>query len=289
MTAVERQPSRDPLSFTDAALMVLEARTSPRVAADLAIDLYGADFAGPLAARVRDIGVGGASVVTESLISFRSIRRVRLQIPGSDPLVIDAEGRWQSDSRANDAVLTGLVFQQPDAATLSVLWNYVYDESKRIARFLCDDSDLSDLDADGATSMSMITRLRLVAAGRIIYRQAECGPSESAVYVVYRGCVRLEYERPDRRRLTLGRLGPGRLFGGLPLSANVPNGESAWADQDSALLEISRPSYAYLCVAKPLLGQRISQAITRNHALRMRDLVERLDARPDRRASNQSG
>jgi CRP-like cAMP-binding protein len=270
------QPAGAPLvaRYTDAAVAVVEARATPRVSADFPLRIWSRDLSGPLDARTRDLSVGGVCVATKSPFSFKSVRRIGLQL-GDESLELEAEGRWQSESHSDDAVLTGVSFVRPEPRHVQRLWDVVHDAGKQLARFIYDGSELCDLGADDADSLAQVTRARQISAGRLVYRQDMVRPGDDSIFLVQRGRVSLVSRICDGRDLTVERLGAGGLVGGLPLIAGVPNAESAWADEDSALLEISRSAFSYLRLAKPLVAQRLAQSVARCFVRRQRTLVER--------------
>ena len=265
--------TRSELQLGDAAQAILEARTQPRVGVDFPAAVFSGDFSGALAASARDISVDGVCLATPSMFSFKSIRRVRLDLAGG-PLELNAEGRWQSGSTGDDSIITGVKFTNPDKRAVSQLWSVVNAASKELALFLFDRSDLSDLCADDATSLADFSRYRMVSARRRIYRQDERRPGDDSIFVVLRGEVSLMAQLGNHREVILERLGPGSLFGGLPAVADLPNQESAVADSQTTLLEISRTSCTYLRVARPLLAQRLAHIVTRAQLRRSHRLVE---------------
>jgi CRP-like cAMP-binding protein len=150
----------------------------------------------------------------------------------------------------------------------------VNDARKELGLFLFDRSDLSDLPADDVTSLAECSRYRLVAARRRIYQQDECQPGDDSIFVVLRGEASLRVRLGKRREVILERLTPGSLFGGLPAVADLPNQESAVADSQVTLLEISRTSCTYLHFARPLLAQRLARIVTRAQLRRSHRSVE---------------
>jgi len=266
-------PTSSGLHLDDAARAILDARMEPRVGVDFPVQVLSGDFSGAISARARDISVAGVCIATASMLSFKSIRRVRLDIPGG-PLDLDVEGRWQSDSTSDDSMLTGVKFTNPDRGALSQLWKVVSSASNELGLFLFDRSDLSDLSADDAASLADCSRYRLVSARRRIYQQDEHRPGDDSVFVVLRGEVNLTARFGNRSEVVLERLTPGSLFGGLPAVADLPNQESAVAASQTTLLEISRTSCTYLRVARPLLAQRLAHLVTRAQLRRSQKLVE---------------
>jgi len=195
--------TRSELQLGDAAQAILEARTQPRVGVDFPATVFSGDFSGALAASARDISVDGVCLATPSMFSFKSIRRVRLDLAGG-PLELNAEGRWQSGSTGDDSIITGVKFTNPDKRAVSQLWSVVNAASKELALFLFDRSDLSDLCADDATSLADFSRYRMVSARRRIYRQDERRPGDDSIFVVLRGEVSLMAQLGNHREVILG-------------------------------------------------------------------------------------
>ncbi len=267
------EPTGSAPRLGDAAQAILETGTDPRVGVDFPVQVFSGDCSGALPASARDLSVGGVCLATTLMFSFKSIRRVRLDL-ASGPIELNAEGRWQSEAASDASMLTGVSFTDPDKDDVSQLWSVVNDVGKELGLFLFDCSDLSDLCADDARSLADCSRYRLVAARTRIYRQDEYRPRDDSIFLVLRGEVSLMVQLGSRREVTLERLKTGSLFGGLPAIADLPNQESAVADSQTTLLEISRWSFAYLRVTKPLLAQRLAQIITRCQLRRSRKQVE---------------
>lgn len=256
----------------DAAETILEAREDPRVGVDFPVHVFSKDISGSLRASARDMSVGGICVSTQSMFSFKSIYSVQMDLPGG-ALKLDAEGRWQSESPAEETRLTGIRFDSVPSESFSELWKVVNDAGRDLSLFLYANSDLTDLCPDDATNLAGNTRYRIVAPRRRIYRQGECQAGDS-IFVVLRGEVSLMVQIGSRRESTLERLRAGGVFGGLPAVAGLPNQESAVADVATTLLEISRPCLSYLRVTKPLLAQRLMQIVMRNQLRRSHRMVE---------------
>lgn len=268
MTA-PRQPS-----LTSQVLGASE-RLHPRIGADFPLELYSGEFRGALLGRTRDLGVGGACVATPSPFAFKSLQRAVISLP-ERRLELMIEGRWQRDLAADDLVLTGIGFLDPAEDVVESLWELVLEGSKELARFLYTRSDLSDFALEEAMGLAQVTRFREIAAGRFIYRQDEAQPGEDSIFVIADGTVGLQVRVRDVRDTTLDRLGPGRLFGGLPLVAEMGNAESAVAETNVRVFEIDRKAFAYLLAAKPWLALRLAQAVVRAQAVRIGDLLYRI-------------
>lgn len=252
----------------------INIRSNPRVGADFPVDLYIDGLHGPLPARARDLGIGGMCVATPSPFSFKSLHRAVLSLPDRI-LELEAEGRWQRSTPGDQVVLSGLAFTRTDEEVLNVLWDLVLDNAKQLARFLHSKSDLSCLDIEEAMGLAQVTRYREVPRGHAIYREDVFEPGEDSIFLVAKGTVVLEARVRGARNVAFDRLGPGKLFGGTPLLAEVPNSETAVADNDCRLMEIDRSAFEYLCSAKPWLAQRVSQAVSIANARRARQVLLR--------------
>lgn len=252
----------------------IEGRSDPRVGLDVPVDIYASSFQGALPGRTRDIGLGGLCVATPSIFAAKSIQRVVLKLPDGR-LELHAEGVWQADAREERAVLTGVAFLRPDEDARARLWDLIVDRAKEVARFLHARSDLASLGIEEAMGISQISRQRYASAGGTLYRQDSQEPGEDSIFMVARGSIALQVRVRNARETTIDKLGPGSLFGGLPLIADVPHAESAVADADSELIEIDRSAWRYLRVAKPWLAQRLAEALVRSYARRVREILAR--------------
>ena len=247
----------------DRAQAIFDARTDPRVGVDFPVQVFSGDFSGPLAATARDLSVSGICVATASRFSFKSIRSVRLEVADCPPLELKADGCWQSDATSDASMLTGVRFPNLEKAEIARLWSLVNAAREALGLFLFDRSELTDLSADDAANLADCSRYRVVPPRRRIYRQDERRNEDDSIFLLVRGEVSLMARIGDRPEVALERLSPGQLIGGLPTVADLPNQESAVADSQATLLEISQKSFAGLRLAKPLLAQRLAQVVTR--------------------------
>ena len=248
----------------------------PRVGIDLAAEVTSGDFAHALPARTRDIGIGGACLATISPFSFRAVRRVTLMLP-EGARTVAARGSWQRNEHAENVVLTGVEFIDPDEAFVGRLWDLVMDAGKSLARFLQGpDSDLRHFAPDEAVGIAHSSRWREVPAGRYVYRGDVERSGEASIFLVHSGSVVLQLRVRGVVDRPIARLGPGRLFGGLAQLADPVTGESALAHSDARLLEINEVSFRYLCITKPWLAQRLAQAVTVAYARRAGALLNEI-------------
>ena len=133
-----------------------------------------------------------------------------------------------------------------------------------------------ELGVDESLGLVQLSRFRDIPVGRFIYRQDTCEAGEDSIFIVLRGSVVLQARVREALEIETERLGPGELFGGLPLLADVTHAESAVAADDTRLIEIDREAFRYLRLAKPWLGYRLAQALLRISASRLRALFARL-------------
>lgn len=248
----------------------------PRVGVDLSAEITSGDFAQGLPARTRDIGIGGACLATVSQFSYGGVRRVTLHLPEGS-LSVAARGLWQRTEHAENVVLTGVEFIDPDPVLIDRLWDLVMDTGKALARFLHGtDSDLRHFTPDEAVGISHASRWREVPAGRYVYRNDVPRSGESSIFLVHSGTVILQLRMRGAVDRPIARLGPGRLFGGLALLVEPVLGESALAHSDARLLEINQTSFRFLCATKPWLAQRLAQAVTVAYARRVGQLLNEI-------------
>ena len=252
-----------------------EIRGTGRVGSDLPVEIHVAELPAPLLARSRDVGVGGLCVATASPFALKSVRRVVVALP-SGPLTVDAEGRWQIDSASGDVVLSGLAFVDLSPEAIEALSHYVIETGRGLARFLYAQSDLRDFGLEEILGLAQITRLRDVLTGHLVYRQDTALAGEDSIFVVASGGVTLQARARGGREVTLARLQPGHVFGGMPLVGDCAHPESAVAECETRLLEIDRDAFRYLEGARPWLAQRLAFAVARTYTRRLHEVLARL-------------
>lgn len=250
----------------------LEIRSNPRVGIDLPVEIYAGDFGGALLGRTRDLSIGGACIATPSPFSFKSVRRVVFRLPDR-MLTLDALGCWQRDEPVEKLVLTGVSFDRPAADDIEVVWNLVLDAGKKLARFLYERTALRELGLEEAMGLAQVTRLRSMEPGDTIYRQGTRHGENDSIFLIAEGSVTLQIRIRDAIEQTLCQLGPGDLFGGLPLLADLPHAESAVANTPLRLLEVDAAAFRHLRSMKPWLGHRLGVALLRVHAQRMSQVL----------------
>lgn len=251
------------------------SRGDPRIGADLPARLYSTGFSGPLAARIRDLSVGGACVATDSPIGIKSIQRLEVQLSGGW-LGLEAEGRWQNALPGDDVVMTGVEFINPPDEAVDRLWDAVLEGGNKLARFLYVGSDLRPLGVDGAMGLSQITRMRKLPGGHTIYRQ-DLDPEDSgSIFVVESGSVMLQVRVRGAREVPIDRVEKGQVFGGLSMLAGVPPTESAITETETSLLEFDARGYRYLAQNKPWLAQQLGHIVTTSYVRRLHRVLEKV-------------
>ena len=252
----------------------LELRAHPRVGADFPVRIHSLDFPIPLEGRTRDLSIDGACVATSSPFAVKSVQRIEICLP-QQTLLLETEGCWQRDEPADDLVMTGVCFLDVARDDMEALWSTILASGQQLARFLYERSAVHELGLEEAMGLAQVTRYRRIEAGRTLYRQDTCEDGEDSIFLVTHGRVALQVRVRGARELDFADLGPGDLFGGFPLVADLAHTESAVAETDACLLEIDRTAYRYLCTARPWLAQRLSTALVRTAALRLRRIYVR--------------
>ncbi len=249
-----------------------ELRSDPRVGTDIPVRIDARGPGGGLVARTRDLSVGGCCIATATPFDFKRVAELTLTLPGG-AVSLPVEGRWQQEEPSGNLVLTGLQFGEVMPEALDRIWDLVLASGQRLARFLYEHSAIRELGLEEAMGLAQVTRLRSVPFGHTLYRQNTRNPGEDSMYIVMQGTVVLQVRVREAIENDVARLGPGELFGGLPLMADVPHCESAVADTDVHLLEIDRQAFRYIRTTKPWLGHRLSSALLRITAERLHQLM----------------
>ncbi|MCP4035692.1 MAG: cyclic nucleotide-binding domain-containing protein [bacterium] len=254
----------------------LEARATPRVGADLPVELRSRAFSGPLPGRTRDLSIAGACIATASPFDIKSVDQVAIMTSEGEPLVLRCDGCWQREEPSAQLMLTGLSFGTPNEGQLDRIWDIVLDSGKYLARFLCEKTELHELGLEDAMSLSQMTRYKDIPCGHTLYRQDTDEPGRDSIFLVIEGAVTLQVRVGESREVEFARLESGQFFGGLPILAGVPHAESAVAATDVRLLEIDRQSFQYIRTARPWLGYRLGSAMLRISTQRLRQIVVRV-------------
>lgn len=271
--------SDSPESQIDAAMAaaaVLESRESPRVAADFPVELRGPAFDSPLPAQVRDISTGGICFATASRVALDSLRSVTLSLPQGSTR-FDVEGKWQTTEGMDDSVLTGAVFVGLLPAEVASLWDLVDKTSREIGSFLYESLREEGASLDDAMGIAQTTRMRVIPRGRFIYQRHEApAQGDDSIFIVRSGSVELTLPIRSGREVRVGKIGPGSFFGGLGSVSGMLPLESAQANEETSLLEVSKSAFSYLRVAKPLLAHWLGQVVLSGLLKRLDGVVSRL-------------
>jgi hypothetical protein len=259
-----------------AAAAILESRESPRVGADFPVELHSPAFDSPLPAQVRDISTGGICFATASRVALDSLRSVTLSLPQGSTR-FDVEGKWQTTEGMENSVLTGAVFVGLLPAEVASLWDVVDRASREIGSFLYESLREEGASLDDAMSIAQTTRMRVVPRGRFIYQRHEPpAPGDDSIFIVRTGSVELTLPIRSGREVRIGKIGPGSFFGGLGSVSGMLPLESAQANEETSLLEVSKSAFSYLRVAKPLLAHWLGQVVLSNLLRRVDGVISRL-------------
>lgn len=254
--------------------LLLGRRSLARVPMDLALRLHVANLPGPLPARARDLGVGGVCVATPSCFPLADLRKVSLLHP-TEKLELTVDGRWQTEVPGRDAFLSGLRFLELDARALDRLWDIVHDQTKYLARWLSQQSELSTLALSDLIQLIHAMRLRDVASGEPVYRQGTRGVGDDSILVVVSGRVALETCTARGRKVPLGNAERGQVLAGSALLCGASPLESAIVSEAASFLEISRSSLAFLQAASPPLAADLAAIATSSCLSRQQGALHR--------------
>ncbi len=225
-----------------------------------------------LIARCRDLGAAGACLRTDSAFPVEAARRVILGLP-SGPLCLEVRGCWQ---RGGAEAISGLAFQRVPTAALATLSQFVGQRCLQLAGFLRAQEALRELAPEELAWLTRALRFRHVMAGESIYLQDGAAPEGDALFVLADGSVILEGHAARGEAVTVARLRPGALFGGLPLLGSVPHAESARARSDCLLLALQRDAFEHVKAERPRLARALSRAATRAYTERLQQLLKRV-------------
>jgi hypothetical protein len=246
-------------------------RALPRVALSFPARLYLGGL-GLLEARARDLAAGGVCVSTPSCFAPETLECVTLLL-ASGPTRLRAEGCWQLEVSGEDAFLTGIRFVDVSEDALERLWDVVHAQSKALTRWLLQQPDFAKLNLCDAMDLVHVTRMREIRAGEVLYRQ---GARHDSIFIVIRGEIMFERRTPRERTLIVGRAVPGQLLGGVGAVADSLPSESALAERDVTLLEISGGAFEALQLTSPPVAFQLASLVMQNHLRRVDFLLGRL-------------
>lgn len=278
-TATSTCPGGSPSSQRLPVETPVDWRPNPRVAADYPIQIYATEFRGPLQSRARDLSVAGVCAATESPFGFASVERVVLELP-SGRLSLPAKGHWQRHVPGDDLWLTGISFTNLEARPLETLLRAVFESGQELGGFLYERTELWELGLVDCIGLAQnYTRYRDIPAGQFIYRQDTFPAFGNAIFIINRGTVTLKARVRGDIEITLDRLDPGGVLGEAAFLAGDLHIESAVAENEVRLLEISANTYRYLRSAQPSVAHRLAQVLIRLSATRLRDMLWRVQER----------
>jgi selenocysteine lyase/cysteine desulfurase/CRP-like cAMP-binding protein len=115
-------------------------------------------------------------------------------------------------------------------------------------------------DVEDLQSVLERMRERTLADGEVVFA---AGAPGDALYVVAEGTVEVSLER-DARRVRLGVLGPGKVFGEVALIDGGPRSATCAAIGDASVLELGQAVFATLAEAYSPLSLRLLEALIAN-------------------------
>jgi hypothetical protein len=268
-----------PLTVAPAPSSVLLGRRAlPRVGVSLRARIHVSGLVAPLSASTRDLGLRGICVATPTRFAHQDITKVTLYGAG-ETIELRGEGRWQAEVPGRDAFLTGIALCDVNESAHDALWDIVHERVKKLTRWLKQQPVLEVLEFDDLLELAHATRLQELRMGQVLYQQDGEGAVGSSLYLVSTGAIALESRSAQGRVVAVHEIGPGGLFGGLGLVADLPPGESAVAAADSTLLEISGAAFEYLQHAAPGFAFRLAAVAVGTNVLRLRGALGTLGDR----------
>jgi hypothetical protein len=249
--------------------MLLGRRALPRVGVSLRARLHVQGLVAPLSATTRDVGLRGVCVATPTPFAHQDLHRVTLYNAGAT-VELRGEGRWQAEGGGRDAFLTGIALIDVSEASHDSLWDIVHERVKKLTRWLKQQPVLEVLEFDDLLELAHATRIQELRAGQVLYQQDKDAAPGRSLYLVTAGAIALEQRTPRGRVAGVDEIGPGGLFGGLGLVADLPPGEIALATADSSLLEISPAAFEYLQQSAPGFAFRLAAVAVGTNVLRLR-------------------
>ncbi len=261
------------LAEWDPCAGLMEMRTTQRVAIDLPVDLYAAEFAGGLSARSRDLSASGICIATACPFDLKSIHALSVCL-ADGTIKLDADGMWQRDDARQGLILSGFTFSNLSIQQSRMLQDLVFERGRRLAQYLHEQTVIGASGLEDAIGIASASRIRLIKAGQLVYRQGDNEPASGSIFVIMQGCVTLQIRIKDAIDAPFIQLEEGEILGGLPVLTGLENTESAAASQDLELLEIDQKALRHLRLSRPLLAHRLTIAVVRAHVQRMSRALE---------------
>lgn len=136
-----------------------------------------------------------------------------------------------------------------------------------------DDAEMREIDR--------MTTMTTCKAGRVFYTPGESG---EVLFVLKKGSVQLYRITPDGKRIVIGALGAGAVFGEMGLIGQGMYDTFAEASQDCTLCVMSRSDVEMLVASKPafaiglleLMGQRLQDVQSSLERIALRSVASRL-------------
>jgi CRP-like cAMP-binding protein len=229
---------------------------------------------GDIECRLRDIGTGGACIQTSSPIGVGDLRWLQVELP--DGVVrLPVSGKWQKEAGPEQAILTGVAFEEIAAADAQRIEDFVHERLIGLSRQFQNCPELPEIGLDEAMDLALVSRYRTASAGRYLFLEGSNALDDS-VFLVVGGAVAIEVEIHGLR-FSVDRVERGSVFGGISLLApSLKPSLSAMASRDVTLLEVDRESYAYLRRAKPVVANRLHRAIVEQHVSQLQECIARV-------------
>lgn len=136
--------------------------------------------------------------------------------------------------------------------------------------YLSDIELFQDLSPREIEEVERVTTISGVKKGRVFYRPEETG---EVLFILKQGQVLLYRISPEGKKLVIASLGPGTLFGEMPLLGQQLHNTFAEATEDCMILVMSRKDLERLILNKPQIALRVLEITGR----RLRNAEERLE------------
>jgi CRP/FNR family cyclic AMP-dependent transcriptional regulator len=115
-----------------------------------------------------------------------------------------------------------------------------------------------DLTEDEIEEIDRATTMSTCRRGRIFYMPED---TSEVLFLLKEGRVQLYRISPDGKKLVIGTIGPGAIFGEMALIGQGMHNTFAEATEDCVLLVMSRQDVEHLLVTKPKVALRIFEEL----------------------------
>lgn len=136
--------------------------------------------------------------------------------------------------------------------------------------YLSDIELFQDLSPKEIEELDRITTISSVKKGKVFYRPEETG---EVLFLLKKGRVHLYRISPEGKKLVIASLGPGTMFGEMPLLGQQMHNTFAEAVEDCQICVMSRKDLERLILSKPQIALRVLDITGR----RLREAEERLE------------